>query len=139
MESTLTLGQRLDRVLLRLQFAAQGPAISYDREVVTSSPETRTEPPIPDMESADLRRRARQLVEQYEATVRTGDVASLLDVRESDLRPILRAYAGRRPEEVAHAESCGPGLVRRARANLGQDPETGLPRARALTSCEVPT
>lgn len=133
----LTLGQRLDRVLLHLQFAAQGPAISYDREVVTSSPEKATEPPTPDMEYVDLRRRARQLVQAYESYVRYGEGLAL-DVRESDLRPILRVYAGRRPEEVAHAESCAPGLVRRARANIGQDPETGLPKPRALTSREVP-
>ena len=77
-----TIGQRLDRALLHLELAAQGPAVKFDRELVSKSPELSTDPPAIDPTGQILRDAARRTIIFLETGTRTP------------LRRVIRRYEG---------------------------------------------
>jgi hypothetical protein len=132
-----SLGRRLDLALLALQLAPQGEAVRYDREVVSSSPDVRKEPPRVDLDVDGWNLRAERLVEALEHIV--SGLSLNPDPSLNHLKGAMRQYAGRSAGFVAFAECTTVDRIVQARTALGVDPETGLPKPKPLTSRELPS
>lgn len=131
-----TLGRRLDAALIALRLAPQGSAIDYSGEIVSSTPDKKVEPPAPDLSAEVWANKAQQLVLAIEEVLEGEPVRPTLSL--SALKNALRPLAGHSSGFAAY--SLGERVLRvvQARTALGVDPETGLPKPRALTSCELP-
>jgi hypothetical protein len=134
--SNSSLGRRLDLALLALSLASQGEAVQYDREIVSSSVDVRKEPPRPDLDVERWSLRAERLVEALEHVAAGTTLNPEMPV--SQLKKVMRQYAGRASGFVAFAECTTVDRVVQARTALGVDPETGLPKPKPLTSRELP-
>lgn len=131
-----TLGRRLDQALLALQLAPQGSAVNYSQDVVSPSPTKSKEPPSPDMSAEVWAHRAEQLVTALESMI-GGE--PLHDLSLSVLKSALRPLAGHATGFAAYSLGTSVDRVTKARTAMGVDPETGLPKPRALTSRELPS
>jgi hypothetical protein len=132
----LSLGRRLDAALIQLALAPQGSATDYSREVVSSTPDKKKEPPLPDLSADVWSDKAQQLVSTIEELL--GGELARPSMSLRDLKDAVRPLAGHSSGFVAYSLGERLERVEQARVALGADPTTGLPKPRALTSREVP-
>lgn len=135
----MTLGQRLDRALLRMSMFAEGATVDTTKDRISSGKTEASAPTDYQPLGSEWQERAKRLVESIEREAEAYATGAELVPRKSasDLRAVIRNYEGRDCVFVAYHEGCSVDLVRKVRASLGLDSHGGK-KPPSLTSREVP-
>jgi hypothetical protein len=135
----VTLGQRLDRTLLRISLFAEGGSVDFQKDIIKGSKATTREPTDYQPLTNEWEERALRMVESMEAAAEAYSKGSEVVRRKStaDLRDVIHTYEGRDLVFVAYHEGCSTDLVRKVRTTMGLDLH-GFRKLKPLTARTLP-
>jgi hypothetical protein len=135
----VTLGQRLDKTLLRMSMFAEGATVDFQKDLIdtgkaSASPPTNYQPIVIEWED-----RARRMVESAEAAAEAYSKGAepVSQKSTADLRRVMHTYEGRSAVYVAYHEGCSTRSVERVRAAMNLD-AMGFRRLKPLTARTLP-
>jgi hypothetical protein len=135
----VTLGRRLDRVLLQMSMFAEGASVDFQKDRIKSVKATSSAPTDYQPFSKEWEDRAERMVESMEAAAEAYSTGAEVVQRKSaaDLRRVMHTYEGRDVVFVAYHEGCSADLVRKVRTAMGLD-LMGLRKLKPLTTRTLP-
>jgi hypothetical protein len=135
----VTIGQRLDRTLLRMSMFAEGASVDFQKDRISSGKATASAPTDYQPLASEWEDRAERMVVSMEAEAEAYSTGAEIVQRKSasDLRRVIPSYEGRDIVFVAYHEGCSADLVRKVRTAMGLD-LMGFRKDKPLTSRNLP-
>jgi hypothetical protein len=135
----MTLGQRLDKTLLRMSMFAEGANVDFQKDRISSGKTTSSAPTNYQPVASEWEKRAEIMVESMEAAAEAYSTGAQGVQRKTtaDLRRVMHLYEGRDAVYVAYHEGCSTKTVERARGAMGLD-TMGFRKSKPLTARMLP-